>query len=110
MKLPIRARPLGLLSVAVGRQPFGRQVAGWLLIAREQVEQDLLGLAHHPHHPRMAVHPLLQERLDVGLRLRPRPAENAISTLAMAADVVDRSAAARRRDAAAPPATTAPIR
>ena len=67
------ADPPGALGFGLGLralQPFGRKIAGIVLIAREQIEQDLLGLAHHPHHPRMAVHVLSQERFDLGLFLR----------------------------------------
>src|ERR1700730_7892383 len=48
---------IGFAVCPVRRPPFGRQIVGYLLVAREQVEQDLFGIAHHPHHPRMAVHP-----------------------------------------------------
>src|SRR5260221_7837000 len=72
------------------REPFGRQIARHLLIAREQVEQDLFGLAHHPHHPRMPVHPLLQERLDAGLGLRDA-CRKRDQDVTVVADIVDRS-------------------
>jgi len=39
------------------------------VIAREQIQDDLLGLPHDPHHPRMPVHPFIEERLDGGLGL-----------------------------------------
>ena len=80
---------LGFAVPAGGRQPFGRQVARDLLVAREQIEQDLLGIAHYPHHPRMPVHPQFQERLDVGLGLRDVSGK-CDQHLAMVADIVDR--------------------
>src|SRR3954467_15246406 len=50
-------------------QPFRREIAGRFLVAREQVGDDLPGLPHYPHHPGMAVHVLVEKRLDPGLRL-----------------------------------------
>jgi len=45
-------RPLGLslAASARGRQPFRRQIGRAVLVAREQIEQDLFGIPHHPHH------------------------------------------------------------
>ena len=53
------ADPAGALGVgflARGIQPFRRQIAGRFAVALEQVDHDLLGLAHHPHHPLVPVH------------------------------------------------------
>ena len=73
MKLPIRRARVGVGSRRrSGGSHSGRQIAGRFLVAREQVGDDGFGLAHHPHHPRMPVHPLFQERLDVRFRLRDR--------------------------------------
>ena len=66
MKLPIRLARSASVSLSVACEPFGRQILRRPLIAREQVEHDLFGIAHDPHHPRMAVHSLLQEGLDLG--------------------------------------------
>ena len=62
-------RPRGLALLRVPSSHSAGSVGGIVLIAREQIEHDLLGIAHHPHHPFVPVHLLLQERLDRGLRL-----------------------------------------
>jgi hypothetical protein len=67
------ADPAGALGLALALgalDPFGRQVARRGLVAREQVEQDLLPPRPSPASPAVAVHVLFQERLDRGLLLR----------------------------------------
>ena len=41
-----------------------------VVIAGEQIEQNLLCVRHDPHHAGMPVHPFVQECLDRGLGLR----------------------------------------
>src|SRR3954454_24581787 len=55
------ARPVGLAlsRLPAPRHPFGRQLMGRLVIAREQVEQHGFRLPHHQHDAWMAVHPLI---------------------------------------------------
>src|SRR5689334_21732702 len=64
------AGALGLGFLGRGIQPFRRKVAGRFSVALEQVDHDLLGLAHHPHHAAVPVHVLVEERLDPGFGLR----------------------------------------
>src|SRR4051812_39882080 len=64
---PPGARRLALLCGPF--KPLRREVARVLLVAREEIEHDLPGISHDPHHPLVAVHMLLQERLDAGFRL-----------------------------------------
>ena len=64
-------RPLGLgFSNVCGRQPFGGHGGRVALIARKEIEYELFGILHHPHHPFVPVHSQLQECLDRGFRFR----------------------------------------
>ncbi len=48
---------------ALEGRPFRRQVPGRLAVTREQLADNVLGVPHDPHHPGVAIHPLVQERL-----------------------------------------------
>ena len=82
-------RTFGLGVLAIRGPPFGGQNGRHLLIAREQVGQDLLGIVHDSHHPWMPIHPLRQEGFDPGLCLRHLGRERDEDP-AMAADILDR--------------------
>ena len=60
----------GLGVLALWPPPFGGQKLRHRLTTDEQVGQDLLGIVHDSHHPRMPIHPLRQEGFDPGLCLR----------------------------------------
>ena len=62
-------RPFGLAFGPVfGRQPFGGHRSRIALIACKEIEYELFGIPHHPHHPFVPVHMQLQEFLDRGFR------------------------------------------
>ena len=105
MKSPM---PRAISSAAAPAQPAGRKLVWMGEIVAKQVGDDLLGITHDLHHPQVAVHAAVQERLDRRLGLDHLRRERR-DRLRAATDRIGRrgAAAPRRREASA---TTSLIR